>query len=93
MLSAGASHSTAVTSPVVWSVTVYGATPPVAFMPPWQPAQLNAEGLSPVGAKICAPQLDEPVVQAVSVAPACRDGSNTQYSGRPMTTTTSSSTP
>ena len=56
MFNAGASHSTACTSPVTRSVTEYGATPPVAFMPPWQPAQLNADGLSPVGAKISEPQ-------------------------------------
>ena len=46
-------------------------------MPPWQPEQLNADGLSPVGAKMSAPQ---PSIRFCmpSVAPAWRDGSRIQ---------------
>ena len=40
---------TARTSPVAGSVTVPGALPPVAFMPPWHPAQLKPP--SAVGAE------------------------------------------
>ena len=55
VFSAGAAHETALTSPVAGSVRLYAATPPVAFMPPWHPAQLKALMLLPVGANSSAP--------------------------------------
>ena len=51
-------------------------------MPPWQPEQLNADGLSPVGEKMAAPQ---PSIRFCmpSVAPACRAGSRTPVQREP----------
>ena len=54
---------TASTSPVFGSVTVNGASPPTAFMPPWQPAQLNPP--SAVGAKSSRTPAGEPVVPSL----------------------------
>ena len=53
VFSAGATQLTARTSPVAGSVTENGALPPVAFIPPWQPAQLKPP--SAVGANSSAP--------------------------------------
>ena len=90
MFSAGAFQVTARTSPVAGSVIENGALPPVAFMPPWQPAQLNP--WSAVGANNSPPH-PASWLSAASRAPAWRLGSNTQYSGNPMTMTMSSRTP
>ena len=59
--SAGAMNVTDRTPPVCGSVTVPDALPPVAFMPPWQPAQLKPP--SAVGANSWLPQLAKQFVQ------------------------------
>ena len=66
---------TARTSPVAGSVTVPGALPPVAFMPPWHPAQLKPP--SAVGRNRSSPHPAR-VSAACSLAPAWRVGSSTQ---------------
>ena len=90
VFNAGAFQVTARTSPVAGSVTENGALPPVAFIPPWHPEQLNPP--SAVGSNNLPPH-PASWLAAASRAPAWRLGSNTQYSGNPMTMTMSSSTP
>ena len=55
---------------------VYGAAPPVAFMPPWQPAQLKPP--SAVVANSSAPHLAKLGSKPSSRAPAWRLGSSSQ---------------